>query len=101
MLIMSLVGSERQGDTVTTIVIIVWSLLGGAFVPLEQMPAFLRPFSESTLVYWATNAFNTLILRSGGIADILPNLGVLFATGAVFLVVGAAVLGRRIRAGVV
>lgn len=101
MLIMSLVGSERQGDTVTTIVIVVSSLLGGAFVPLNQMPAFLQPFSAATLVFWATDAFNTLILRGGGFADILPNLGVLFGAGSVFLIAGAAVLGRRIRKGVV
>ncbi|TFG38720.1 MAG: ABC transporter permease [Candidatus Aminicenantes bacterium] len=50
LLIMSLVGSERQGDTLTTIVIIVWSMLGGAFLPLDQMPGFLRPLSASTLV---------------------------------------------------
>ena len=31
LLIMSLVGTERQGDALTTIVIIGWSMLGGAF----------------------------------------------------------------------
>jgi len=101
LLIMSLVGSERQGDTLTTIVIIVWSMLGGAFMPLDQMPGFLRPLSASTLVFWSTDAFNTLILRGGGLADILPNLGVLFAAGAVFLGTGAFVLGRRIRRGAI
>ena len=101
LLIMSLVGSERQGDTLTTIVIIVWSMLGGAFMPLDQMPGFLRPLSASTLVFWSTDAFNSLILRGGGLADILPNLGVLFAAGAVFLGTGAFVLGRKIRRGAI
>ena len=41
MLITSFVGSERQGDTLTTIVIMVSSMLGGAFVPISQMPKFL------------------------------------------------------------
>ena len=67
---MSLVGSERQGDGLTTIVIITWSMLGGAFMPLSQMPSYLRPFSASTLVYWATDAFNTLMLDGGGLVDI-------------------------------
>lgn len=101
MLIMSLVGSERQGDAVTTIVIIIWSMLGGAFLPLGQMPAFLRPISATTLVYWSTDAFNTLVLRGGGLADIVGNLGVLFAAGALLLAAGAFVLGRRIRRGAV
>ena len=101
LLIMSLVGSVRQGESVTTIVIIVWSMLGGAFMPLQQMPAFLRPVSASTLVYWATDAFNTLVLRGGGLADILLNVGVLFGAGCAFLVTGAFVLGRRIHQGAV
>lgn len=101
LLIISLVGSERQGDTLTTIVIIVWSMLGGAFVPLDQMPAFLRPLSASTLVFWATDALNTLVLRGGGLADIAANIAVLLGAGLGFMAVGAAVLGRRIRRGAV
>lgn len=101
LLIMSLVGSEQQGDTLTTIVIIVWSMLGGAFIPLDQMPGFLRPFSATTLVFWATDAFNTLILRGGGLRDILPNVGVLVGVGSFFLGAGAWVLGRKIRRGAV
>ena len=56
-LIMSLVGSERQGDTLTTIIIIVSSMLGGAFMPVSQMPSFLKPISAATLVYWSTEGF--------------------------------------------
>ena len=99
LLIMSLVGTERQGDALTTIVIIAWSMLGGAFVPLEQMPAFVRPLSASTLVYWSIDAFNALIHHGGGLGDILVNLAVLSAAGLTFLTAGALILGRRIRRG--
>lgn len=99
LLIMSLVGSERQGDALTTIVIISWSMLGGAFVPLEQMPAFIRPLSASTLVFWSIDAFNALIHHGGGLGDILINLAVLSAAGLTFLIAGALILGRRIRRG--
>lgn len=99
LLIMSLVGTERQGDALTTIVIISWSMLGGAFVPLEQMPAFIRPLSASTLVFWSIDAFNALIHHGEGLADILLNLAVLCATGLTFLIAGAVILGRRIRRG--
>jgi ABC-type multidrug transport system permease subunit len=101
LLIMSLAGSERQADSLTTIVIIVWSMLGGVFMPLDQMPGFLRPLSASTLVFWSTDAFNTLVLRSGGLVDILPNLGILFGAGTLFLGAGAFILGRRIRRGAI
>jgi len=99
LLIMSLVGSQRQGDALTTIVIIVWSLLGGAFIPISQIPRFLHPICRATLTYWATDGFTTLILGGGGLTDIVPNLVVLTACGALFLLLGALFLRRRILAG--
>jgi len=101
LLIMSLVGSERQGDALTTIVIIVWSMLGGVFFPLSQMPSFIKPLSVSTLTYWATDACNTVVLNGGGLTDIRLNLTVLLGFGTAFLIGGAYVLGLRIRRGVV
>jgi len=101
LLIMSLVGSQRQGDALTTIVIIVWSMLGGAFVPVDQIPSFLHPLSRSTLTFWATDGFISLIHHGGSVADIAPNLGILAAFGALFMAIGATVLRRRISAGVV
>jgi ABC-2 type transport system permease protein len=101
LLIMSFVNSERQGDSLTTIVIIVSSLVGGAFIPVSQMPEFLRPLSASTLVYWATEGFNALILEGLGLSAIVPNLAVLSAFGLVCMTAGALVLRRKISRGVV
>jgi len=100
-LIMSLVGSQRQGDAFTTIVIIVWSMLGGAFVPLDGIPSFLLPISRTTPTYWAVDGFNGLIQRGEGLADIMPNIVILGAVGLVLLTVGALVLRRKIVRGVV
>jgi len=98
LLVMSVVGSERQGDVLATIVIMSWCMLGGAFVPLSQMPPFLIPIARTTLVYWAISAFSALI-AGGGIADILPNLAVLAGGGALGIAIGAAVMGRRLARG--
>ncbi len=100
LLIMSVVGSERQGDALTTIIIISWSMLGGAFVPVSQMPDFIRPVSASTLVFWATDGFSTLIRHGGSLTSIQTNLLVLTGFGLVFLGSGAFLLKRRIQGGV-
>jgi len=99
--IMSLVGSERQGDTLTTIIIIVSSMLGGAFMPVSQMPAFLKPISAATLVFWSTDGFTKLIVNGGGLPDIGLNLLVLTAVGVVLMLLGAAILKQKIERGVV
>jgi len=100
-LIMSLVGSERQGDTLTTIIILVSSMLGGAFMPVSQMPSFLKPISAATLVYWSTEGFSTLIIRGGGLADIVLNLVVLTVAGLILMLLGALILKRKIERGAV
>jgi len=96
---MSLVGSERQGDTLTTIVIIVSSMLGGAFMPVSQMPAFLTPISAATPVYWSTEGFAKLIIHGGGLGDIVLNLAVLSIVGAALMLIGALILKRKIERG--
>jgi ABC-type multidrug transport system permease subunit len=94
-----LVGSERQADALGTIVIMVWSMLGGVFAPVDQIPTWLRPLSRSTLVYWATDGFNALVQRGAGLAEVAVNVAVLVASGSLLLVIGAALLRRRIVAG--
>jgi ABC-2 type transport system permease protein len=100
LLLMSLVRTERQGDALTTIVIIVWSMVGGVFLPVSQIPGFLLPISKSSLTYWASEGFLDLILHSGGLADVLPNVLVLTGIGVLFVAVGVWRLHRTIAAGV-
>jgi len=101
LLIMSLVGSERQGDALTTIVIIVSSLIGGAFVPTEQIPSILRPIASATVVYWSTAGFSKLISHGGGFVDIVPNLLVLVGAGGACMLLGAVLLKRKMARGMV
>ncbi len=99
LLIMSLVNSERQGDSLTTIVIIVSSMLGGAFIPVSQMPSFLRPVSAMTIVFWATDGFSKMIVKGLGVAAVLPNVAILTLAGTIFMGLGAFILRRKIIGG--
>jgi ABC-2 type transport system permease protein len=101
LLLMSFADTERQGDSLTTIVIIVSSLVGGAFLPVSQLPDFLRPVSAATIVYWATDGFSKLIIEGLGATSIALNAGVLTAAGALFMALGALILRRKMARGVV
>lgn len=99
-LLMSLAGTERQADAISTIVIMVWSLLGGAFVPLSQMPSFLEAVARSTLVYWAVSGFNQAAFNGVGVGGVALNILVLGGCGVLFLLLGAGLLRRRMVRGV-
>jgi ABC-2 type transport system permease protein len=101
LLITSFVGSERQGDTLATIVIMVSSMLGGAFVPISQMPAFIRPVAASTPVFWSVDGFSKLTIGGGGFADIAVNLAVLLGVGGLCMVAGSLLLQRKLEQGAV
>jgi hypothetical protein len=55
----------------------------------------VAPFS---LFYWGTLGYQAL-LAGGGLRDGLPNLGILAASGAALLVLGGALLRRRMLRG--
>ncbi len=100
-LISSLVGTERQADALSTIVIMVWCLIGGAFVPISQFPDFLRPLAKTTPVFWAVDGFQEAMQQGADIAAVSTNLLVLGGAGVIFLVLGAAALRRRMAGGLI
>lgn len=61
--------------------------LGGAMVPLEIFPEPMRTIAYITPQAWAVQGLRIVGLRDGGVADILPELGVLslFAIGLLAL----------------
>lgn len=100
-LISSLVGTERQADALSTIVIMVWCLIGGAFVPVSQFPNFFRPLAKTTPVFWAIDGFQKAMQQGAGITAVSTNLLVLGGAGVIFLGLGAAALRRRMAGGLI
>jgi linearmycin/streptolysin S transport system permease protein len=70
-------------------------LLGGTMVPAEVFPEAMRTLSHVTPHAWAMDAFRTMLLRGGGLADILGPLAVLAGFAAVLLTL-AVVRFRRV-----
>jgi ABC-type multidrug transport system permease subunit len=101
LLISGFVDSERQADTLTTIVIMVFSMLGGAFVPISQMPPFLRPVAAATPVYWSVDGFTKLTIEGGGFPEIVTHLMVLLVVGGGCLLAGSLLMRRKLERGAV
>ena len=90
--IASIVGTPEQGNIVTSIISILFGLLGGAFFNVQSIPA-LAPLSRITLNYWAGDAFTRLALNQN---DIGMHLLVLLVMGGVFFGVGLFIFNRRL-----
>ncbi len=87
------VQSEAQADGIARLLALSLAPLGGAWWPLEIVPDFMRTVSYISPVSWAMNAFHDLMWFNRGFVDVLPEIGVLVAAGAIFFALGV----RRFR----
>ena len=91
--------TERQGATISSVLLLIFAFVGGSFIPIDTLPAAVRRVAPISPFYWGTSGYQTLIREDGGLIDILPNVGVLSAIGVVLLAAGAALLQRKMRRG--
>lgn len=70
MLITAFARTPAQVASIGSAVMLIFAILGGSFINLDQMPAFLRTISKITPNAWGMDGFTTLAL--GGT---LKNLG--------------------------
>lgn len=68
--------------------------IGGALVPVEQLPGWAEAIAPATPQYWAMEGHRSIFLEQGDASDVLASTIVLFAIGAVASVLAA----RRFRA---
>ncbi|HEB66036.1 MAG TPA: ABC-2 transporter permease [Chloroflexi bacterium] len=86
---------DNQAGIFGTLLVLVFAILGGNFLPMKDVPPWLNAISKATLNRWALDGFTALSLDGLPLSAILPNVAVLFALGAVFFVL--ALLGFRRR----
>ena len=87
--------AQREGQAVQMIPFIVLPvfLLSGIFVPVEALPAWLRPFSYALPPTWAIEALRNVMLRGWGLDRVWPHLAVLAGFAVVLTVL--AILGLK------
>lgn len=87
-LIASLARTESQVGGISSLVLWLAGLFGGAFIPGFLLSGFLDTIGKVVPHYWALQAYNNLMIRGQGLIDILPELGILAGFTVVFFVVG-------------
>ncbi len=71
----------------------VFGGLGGALVPLDQLPGWAQAVAPITPAYWAMKGHKEILLEDAGVIDVLPHSAVLLAAAVVF----ALAASRRFR----
>ncbi|MEE4194835.1 MAG: ABC transporter permease [Anaerolineae bacterium] len=89
--------AKNQGQAIvySLIAMFVFSALGGAWVPLEVMGPAFQVIGKFTPVAWGMDGFHEVLLRGGGVADVLTPALVLLGFGAFFFVLALFFYERR------
>lgn len=87
-LVAALARTEAQAGSLTVLLLLTLSALGGCFVPRFIMPDWLRTAGLITPHAWALDAFQDLMVRGYGLVQVLPKVGVLAAFALVFFAIG-------------
>ncbi len=87
-LIAAIARTENQIAGLSSLLLWVMAILGGCFIPLFVLENFLGPLPKIVPHYWANRAFNDLLVRGLGLADVTTEIAVLLAFTAIFFVIG-------------
>ncbi len=82
------VKTESQASGLSIMIGMVIALLGGCWYPIELFPVVMQNLVKVLPTTWAMQGMMDLLLRGGGVAEILPEAGILLAFAALFFVVG-------------
>jgi ABC-2 type transport system permease protein len=94
MLITALARSPAQVGSVGSAMMLIFGLLGGSFINLEQMPPLIQALSKITPNAWGLDGFTTLAL-GGTLADLREPILALLIMGGVLFVISVVLFNRK------
>lgn len=84
LLLATLARTLEQLGGIGTMVTLTMAALGGVMVPRSIMPATMRSLGLATPHAWALGAYQDVLIRSQGLAHVLPAIGMLVGFAALF-----------------
>ncbi len=94
LLITALARTPAQIGSVGSAVMLIFAMLGGSFIQLDNLPAFIQTIGRITPNAWAMDGFLTLAL--GGTLTLLsPPILALLTMGILLFLISAALFGKK------
>jgi len=94
MLITALARTPAQVGSVGSAIMLIFGILGGSFVDLEQMPSLVRTVSKITPNAWGLDGFTTLAL-GGTLPNLMEPITALLIMGAVLFGIAVVLFNRN------
>lgn len=70
--------TQEQSAPFGSTSVIILAAIGGVWVPVFAMPKVMQIVAQCSPMNWGLEAFYDVILRNGGLSDVLPEISLLF-----------------------
>ncbi len=94
MFITALARTSAQVANVGMSITLIFGIMGGSFISLDQMPPAIQTFSKIAPNSWALDGFTTLGL-GGTLADLSSPIAALLTMGTVLFLVSVVLFGKK------
>lgn len=81
----SLARNSNQADSLSVTFGMLFSLLAGAWFPIEFFPSLMQTTAKLFPTYWAMEGLKDILIRQLPFAELLPTIAILFAFALLFL----------------
>jgi ABC-2 type transport system permease protein len=94
MLITALARTPAQIGSIGSALMLIFGILGGSFINLDQMPAYVRTLSKITPNAWGLDGFSTLGL-GGTLSNLIQPITALLVMGTILFGVSVVLFNRK------
>ncbi len=94
--IASLGSSQKQVESLSTIIILIMSAIGGSMIPFFLMPEILLTMAKGSINYWAIQGFFDVFGRNTDWQSFLLNPIILFAFGLITSLLAGFLFKKRL-----
>ncbi len=87
--------TRQQAQSLSTLVILIMSAIGGSMIPLFLMPTIMQKIAILSVNYWGIEGFYDIFWRRLPIINILPKISVLIAIGIIMSVISVKLFKKN------
>jgi ABC-type multidrug transport system permease subunit len=88
--------SRQQALSLSTLIILVMSAIGGSMIPLFIMPDVMRNLAYFSVNYWSIQGFYDIFWRTLPLSDIIPKILLLSGVGIIFTIISLRLFSKNI-----
>lgn len=80
----SIFKTANQAMPVGAISVVLFSAMGGVWVPIEILPNLMRKIAVVSPLHWSLEGVDQVVIRNGNIGAVMPSVLIMLAIGSVF-----------------